>query len=383
MKKLFMLASMAGLFTVVNAQIGINTSTPQASLDITSKNSTGSSTGIDGLLLPRLDRQRAQSMTSVPISTLIYINNTSTGSQTGTAVNIDMVGYYYYSGTAWVKLNPVNNIYNIDGTLTGNRVVTQGLNTLAFTGSSANAFSVAGSVFSVDAANSRVGIGTTTPQKVLHVNAASDNIRFQNLATLPTTSIAPTLVIDATGNVYQNNTISVAGQIIRLGINGATYNTGESALRFDQNDSASDMGDAPNGAPNFINTIVGATFSSDVSATAGAGSPARTTDRITLQPGVYNLQARIIGNFAAANVNNNVSIKCIVNNNEYSFMQFTNQGTQYGSYFFDDYINITGTAAQTIDFTIIPAINNLSILSKATPGVGQSFRSLIMIQRLR
>ncbi|PKF74142.1 tail fiber domain-containing protein [Chryseobacterium sp. PMSZPI] len=181
MKKLILSIGIAFLAfsTHTNAQVGIGTSNPASTLDISAKNSTGTSTNVDGLLIPRVDRQRAQSMASVPTSTLIYINNIATGTQTGTAVNIDTIGYYYYNGSAWVKLNPpaptINNIYNADGTLTANRTVTQGNNTLAFKASSVNAFSV-NNAFSVDAANNRVGIGTTTPQSVFFVQNTAGSV---------------------------------------------------------------------------------------------------------------------------------------------------------------------------------------------------------------
>ncbi|MFP3577766.1 hypothetical protein, partial [Brevibacillus sp. SIMBA_040] len=50
-----------------------------------------------------------------------------------TALNIDAVGYYYFNGTVWTKLNLPVNIYNSNGTLSGNRVVTTGGNLLSFT----------------------------------------------------------------------------------------------------------------------------------------------------------------------------------------------------------------------------------------------------------
>ncbi|SIQ45902.1 hypothetical protein SAMN05880574_11366 [Chryseobacterium sp. RU37D] len=151
------------------AQVGINTSTPASTLDITAKNSTGTTKNVDGLLVPRVDRERAQSMVSIPVSTLIYVNSVSKGTQSGNAVNIDTVGYYYFDGSVWVKLNTSSgsassvNIYNSDGTLTGNRTVTQANKTLAFTGTSVNAFSVDGKTLSVDAANHRLGVGTNAP----------------------------------------------------------------------------------------------------------------------------------------------------------------------------------------------------------------------------
>ncbi|WP_223609522.1 hypothetical protein [Chryseobacterium sp. OSA05B] len=63
------------------------------------------------------------------------------------------------------------NIYNTDGVLNSARTVSQGTFPLSFTGNNAaNGFSVDGTTFSVDAANNRIGIGTITPQKNLHVN---------------------------------------------------------------------------------------------------------------------------------------------------------------------------------------------------------------------
>lgn len=173
-KKLLPLALLF-TFCKMYSQVGVNTTTPAATFDITAKNATGVSTNVDGVLITRLDRQRAQSMTGVPVSTLVYVNSIATGSQTGNAINIDTVGYYYYNGTAWVKLhNPTNsiaaNIYNADGTLTGNRTVSQAGNTLAFTGTATNAFSVDNTTFSVDAANNRVGVGTSSPDTKLTIS---------------------------------------------------------------------------------------------------------------------------------------------------------------------------------------------------------------------
>ncbi|MDQ6530956.1 hypothetical protein [Flavobacterium sp. LHD-85] len=169
---------------ILYSQAGINTITPASTLDITAKTSTGTSTSVEGLLIPRIDRQKAQSMSAVPISTLIYVNSVSTGTQSGTALNIDVVGYYYYNGTAWTKLiaAPIN-IYNANGTLSGDRIVTQNANKLAFTGTSVNAFSVDASTFSVDAANNRVGMGTIAPSTVLSIfpSTAEGNIDILSL----------------------------------------------------------------------------------------------------------------------------------------------------------------------------------------------------------
>lgn len=185
MKKVI-LSSLLLLGAYSYAQVGINTSTPQSTLDVTAKNTTGTTTNVDGLLVPRVDRQRAQSMAAVPTSTLIYVNNIATGTQTGTAANVDAVGYYYYDGTVWTKLTSSSspsssvNIYNTDGSLTGNRTVTQAGNTLAFTGTAINAFSIDGTTLSVDATNHRAGFGTKTPQTALDITTSTKNYGFQH-----------------------------------------------------------------------------------------------------------------------------------------------------------------------------------------------------------
>ncbi len=103
MKKLFLL-TMVSLSAQFFAQVGINTAAPTATLDITAKAATGAINTVDGVLVPRVDRERAQSMVSIPTSTMIYVNNIGTGAQTGNAVNINAVGFYYFDGTVWVKI---------------------------------------------------------------------------------------------------------------------------------------------------------------------------------------------------------------------------------------------------------------------------------------
>lgn len=138
------------------AQVGINTAVPAATLDVIAKDPTGTATNVDGMMIPRVDRQRAQSMTGVPASTLVYVNSIATGTQTGTAVNIDAIGYYYYDGSLWTKLNAPVNIYNSDGTITGNRIATTAGNSLTF----------------VNGANN-VSIGTTGTQGIVSTTGSS------------------------------------------------------------------------------------------------------------------------------------------------------------------------------------------------------------------
>lgn len=106
MKKKINLSSVAFL-TIVNityGQVGVNNSAPQSTLDIKAINPTGTVSNTDGILVPRIDRQRAQNMTSIETSTIIYINNFATGSPTGKAQKIDNTGFYYFNGSLWEKL---------------------------------------------------------------------------------------------------------------------------------------------------------------------------------------------------------------------------------------------------------------------------------------
>lgn len=135
--KIYTIAMLAFAFTSYDAQVGINTTDPSATLDVIAKASTGTSTNVDGLLIPRVERQRAASMANIPISTLIYVNEVTTGDLTGTTQDVDIVGYYFFNGTKWQKLSPAPIAQTDDWHLVGNMGitnVTSGLSTIITAG---------------------------------------------------------------------------------------------------------------------------------------------------------------------------------------------------------------------------------------------------------
>jgi hypothetical protein len=73
------------------------------------------------------------------------------------------------ANTATNGLSAYGSAIGLGGTLNQNTTINQLGNSLAFTPTTTNGFSVDGSTFSVDAANDRVGIGTATPSDKLHV----------------------------------------------------------------------------------------------------------------------------------------------------------------------------------------------------------------------
>ncbi|WP_426479184.1 hypothetical protein ACP3T3_06960 [Chryseobacterium sp. CBSDS_008] len=127
-----LLAASSGILAQT-AGIGINTTTPNSTLDVNGKLGI---TDLDGLQAPRLTLAQLSAKGDALYganqkATLVYITDISAGNNTGPRVNIDGIGYYYFDGTVWQKLI-YSNIYNADGTLTNSRTVTQNGNNLKF-----------------------------------------------------------------------------------------------------------------------------------------------------------------------------------------------------------------------------------------------------------
>lgn len=157
-----------------------------------------------GFLKPRLTTAQRTAIASPATGLEVY--------------DTDTKSTWYFDGTSWVD-GASKNIYNTDGTLTGNRTVTQGANTLAFTSNATNGFSVDGTTFSVDGANNRVGIGTAAPRSMLanttdnHLDASAHGIQQQSL----------TWVADQDGYAASVTNISTTGRglLIKTGANNS------------------------------------------------------------------------------------------------------------------------------------------------------------------
>ncbi|MEN4758960.1 tail fiber domain-containing protein [Chryseobacterium sp. C39-AII1] len=247
-------------FSGAYAQVGINTANPQSTLDVVGN--VASTSTKDGVTAPRITRQQlaakvAGTYAAAQSGTLVYVTDftTPTGTTPSLAqtTNITKVGYYYFDGTVWKQISdtdsPSVNIYNSNGSLTGNRTVTQAANTLAFTSTAVNGFSVDGTTFSVDAANNRIGLGTIAPASKFDVvsdnegSAAGNDFNFRGFGT----SKNPALFLSSAGGTLAAPTNLVTGDLTgTLFFTGRANNTSvnssiSSAYRGDGTTALTDL----------------------------------------------------------------------------------------------------------------------------------------------
>ncbi|MFZ4927554.1 hypothetical protein [Chryseobacterium sp. Mn2064] len=172
-KQFYPLIVLCTTVSMAYSQIGINTPNPQATLDVVASMNPNMT---DGILPPRISKQQLAEKESGTYGSdqagaIVYITDITAPSGTIPSAarvgSIHHTGYHYFTGLQWVPFSV--NLYNSDGTLSENRVVTQDANTLAFTSTSVNGFSVDGTTFSVDAFNHRIGLGTSSPETRFHV----------------------------------------------------------------------------------------------------------------------------------------------------------------------------------------------------------------------
>jgi len=112
MKKHIILLGLLATTSVAFAQagkVGVNTSNPEATLDIkpSAANAATTATTNEGILIPRVSRDRLKSIATANLkeSTLVYVDNIS-GTINPVTSNVTSKGFYYYSSTdnKWVKI---------------------------------------------------------------------------------------------------------------------------------------------------------------------------------------------------------------------------------------------------------------------------------------
>ncbi|MDN4013426.1 hypothetical protein QX233_13195, partial [Chryseobacterium gambrini] len=123
MKNRLLVLSGVFFYTMSFSQVGINTPTPEATLDVRAKNHNGSVTATDGILVPRVNSLATSGSVN---GQLVYLTQTTT-------TPAYSKGFYYWDGTKWVVLSN-----NSSSSLTGDVINVAGLGSGL---SSPNAFS--------------------------------------------------------------------------------------------------------------------------------------------------------------------------------------------------------------------------------------------------
>lgn len=106
-KQLFTLFAIATVSTI-SAQVGINNTSPKATLDVVSKNTNGSTP--EGIIAPRLtgDQMKAADLMYGPDQkgAVVYVTAAVGVASTKTA-NVTNEGYYFFDGNIWQKLGSI------------------------------------------------------------------------------------------------------------------------------------------------------------------------------------------------------------------------------------------------------------------------------------
>lgn len=156
---------------LATAQVGINNQLPKATLDITAKNTNGSTP--EGLIVPRLTGDQIKAAdaqyTAAQKGTLMYATAAVTSASTKTAA-ITAEGYYYFDGSLWQKVANGNTYSGsssvvVNGSaferaaLTGDVTASQNSNATTISNNAVNSAKIAdGTIAAVDIANNAVTV---------------------------------------------------------------------------------------------------------------------------------------------------------------------------------------------------------------------------------
>jgi hypothetical protein len=210
------------------AQVGVNTTTPKAALDVESAN--------NGMLIPRVQLTSILDITTVvnpnagplEISTLVY-----NMAPAGIAPNNVIAGYYYWNGSRWIAIggnattgwglngnagtNPPSTI-NAPFAVTENFIGTTGYEDLVFGANNISRMKIS--------AFGNVGIGIPNPNAKLHINNNSPYITGwitkTNVDNGFSGYVSPTLVVSTTSTLSEANETNYNAQFFSGGSNIGT-----------------------------------------------------------------------------------------------------------------------------------------------------------------
>ena len=199
----------AVLFISLNlfAQVGINNTTPKATLDISPKTTDGSKP--EGLIIPQLDGNtlKAAAYGTAQKGVIVYAKSAANPTDTKT-VNVTAEGYYYFDGSVWQKMTGA-----AAGDTTDDAWINDTTNGLVKLGTKADGTARAAGADFVAKDNGQVGIGTSSPNASAALEVASVNKGM----------LIPRVAL--TGPTDQTTIVSPATGLM-------VYNTGASTLTY-------------------------------------------------------------------------------------------------------------------------------------------------------
>ncbi|QLL58000.1 MULTISPECIES: hypothetical protein [Empedobacter] len=171
MKKTLLSLIFLGLTWYVNAQVGVGTNDPKATLDVRKSTNTPT-TSVDGVIPPNMTKtelanKAAGTYAALQTGALVYVSDVTggaSGASLSQVVQITSSGYYTFNGTVWIKL-----LNSTDADTTNDAWVNNSANTRVELGTTSNGVTrVAGTeVVATDAGN--LGLGIVAPTTKLHV----------------------------------------------------------------------------------------------------------------------------------------------------------------------------------------------------------------------
>jgi len=206
--KLYLVVAFSLILQLMQAQVGIGTTTPNATFDVRATNQT-TPTNTDGILIPRVDTFPATNPTAAQNGMLVFLTTTS-GS--------NVPGFYYWSqtSTSWIGINSTANSdadwYKV-GTTTAPTLITDNM---FHTGNVAIGKNTAVYPLEIQASNAERGVNNSYSNSTSN---AIDNIGINN-------SISGT----STDNTYGilNNLSGTGATGIQFGTANTISNSGNS-----------------------------------------------------------------------------------------------------------------------------------------------------------
>jgi hypothetical protein len=205
MKQLIITAVL--LFSITAfAQVGINNTSPKATLDITAKTN---GTKPEGLIIPQLSGSDIRTATAASVygtaqKGLIVYASAADSAPAGATTSITAPGYYYFDGSAWQKIATGNTLNT--SLASGNILMGNASNV-------ATAVSPTGDVTISNAGITSIGAGKVTNTQMASAAALTVKGNATNAAASPTDIAAGTdgYVLRRSGTSLGFGTVSTAG----------------------------------------------------------------------------------------------------------------------------------------------------------------------------